>query len=217
MAQEKALIIGAGAGLSASVARLFASEGMAVARSCSKCDSPTDLASETGAKAYAGDASRPGRCRGLVRCRRSRHRRTRCGRLPASARARGPIEVAHAVHERHPRVSGYGGFLVAQQAAKRMIPAGRGTMLFTGASASVKGFANSSSFAMGTARPARSLPIARTGTSTKGIHVAHFVIDGGIEAENDPRAAEADGGRRTLSHRPICTFIDNIAVPGPGS
>jgi NAD(P)-dependent dehydrogenase (short-subunit alcohol dehydrogenase family) len=101
----------------------------------------------------------------------------------ASARARGPVtdlipeEVARAI-----AVSAYGGFLVVQQAARHMIARGSGVILLTGASASVKGYPNSSSFAMGKfALRGLASSMARE-LSPKGVHVAHFVIDGGIRS-----------------------------------
>ena len=101
----------------------------------------------------------------------------------ASARARGPfteldpVAVAHAI-----AVSAYGGFLVAQQALRRMLPRGAGAILFTGASASVKGYAQSAPFAMGKfALRGLAQSMARE-FSPQGIHIAHFVIDGGIRS-----------------------------------
>jgi NAD(P)-dependent dehydrogenase (short-subunit alcohol dehydrogenase family) len=105
----------------------------------------------------------------------------------ASARARGPLvdlvpaEVANAI-----AVSAFGGFLVAQQATRRMLPNKHGAILFTGASASVKGYAQSSSFAMGKfALRGLAQSMARE-LSPQGIHVAHFVIDGGIRSKTRP-------------------------------
>ena len=101
----------------------------------------------------------------------------------ASGRARGafvdlvPADVAQAI-----AVSAFGGFLVAQQAAKRMLPNKHGAILFTGASASVKGYPQSAPFAMGKfALRGLAQSMARE-LSPQGIHVAHFVIDGGIRS-----------------------------------
>ena len=103
----------------------------------------------------------------------------------ASARARGPVtdlipeEVARAIN-----VSAYGGFLVAQQAARHMVARGSGAILLTGASASVKGYPNSSAFAMGKfALRGLAQSMARE-LSPKGVHVAHFIIDGAIRSDN---------------------------------
>ena len=105
----------------------------------------------------------------------------------ASALVRGalvdldPEEVRRAVE-----ISAFGGFLVSQQAARRMLPKGHGAIFLTGATAGVKGFALSSTFAMGKfALRGLAQSMARE-LSPKGIHVAHFVIDGGIRSANRP-------------------------------
>ena len=99
----------------------------------------------------------------------------------ASGRLRGPLielvpaEVAGAL-----AVSAFGGFLVAQQAVRRMLPKRFGAMLFTGASASVKGYAQSAPFAMGKfALRGLAQSMARE-LAPQGIHIAHVVIDGAI-------------------------------------
>ena len=99
----------------------------------------------------------------------------------ASARSRGPfIELVPAEVQRAMQVTAFGAFLVAQQAATRMLPKRHGAILFTGASASVKGYAQSAPFAMGKfALRGLAQSLARE-LSPQGIHVAHFVIDGGI-------------------------------------
>src|SRR6266571_920735 len=177
------LIVGAGAGLSASLARLFAKQGIRVALAARQIEKLGALCTETGARAFAcnaTDADEVERLFGLV------EREIAAPDLViynASARARGaftelvPAEVANSI-----AVSAFGGFLVAQQAVKRMLPNKRGAILFTGASASVKGFAQSSSFAMGKfALRGLAQSMARE-LSPQGIHVAHFVIDGGIRS-----------------------------------
>src|SRR6266704_2048176 len=106
----------------------------------------------------------------------------------AGYRARGPlVSLDPKEVERTIRVTGYAGFLVAQCAAKRMLARGSGAILFTGASASVKGYAESAPFAMGKfALRGLAQSMARE-LAPKGIHVAHFVIDGGIRS---PRRTE---------------------------
>jgi NAD(P)-dependent dehydrogenase (short-subunit alcohol dehydrogenase family) len=110
----------------------------------------------------------------------------------ASFRARGPfIDLDPAEVERSIAVSAFGGFLVAQQAARRMLPKRHGTILFTGASASVKGYAQSAPFAMGKfALRGLAQSMARE-LAPQGIHVAHVVIDGGIKSarRSEPAAA----------------------------
>ena len=105
-----------------------------------------------------------------------------------SYRARGPfVDLDPAEVEKTLAITAFGGFLVGQAAAKRMLPRGRGAILFTGASASVKGYAQSAPFAMGKfALRGLAQSMARE-LAPQGIHVAHFVIDGGIRS---PRRIE---------------------------
>jgi NAD(P)-dependent dehydrogenase (short-subunit alcohol dehydrogenase family) len=92
-------------------------------------------------------------------------------------------------------VSAFGGFLVAQQAVRRMIPKKHGCVVFTGASASVKGYAQSAPFAMGKfALRGLAQSMARE-LHPQGIHVAHVVIDGGIKST---RRQEAPGKTASL-------------------
>ena len=111
-----------------------------------------------------------------------------------SYRVRGPItELAPEEVRRTLEVCAFGAFLVAQQAARRMIPRGRGTILLTGASAGVKGFARSAPFAMGKfALRGLSESLARE-LHPQGVHVLHIVIDGGIRSARRP-----DTGADTL-------------------
>ncbi len=109
----------------------------------------------------------------------------------AGLRVHGPLaDLDPAVVERAILVSAFGGFLVAQQAARRMVPRGRGAILFTGASASVKGFALSAPFAMGKFALRGLAQSAARELGPKGIHVAHFVIDGGVRSSLRPDPPE---------------------------
>jgi NAD(P)-dependent dehydrogenase (short-subunit alcohol dehydrogenase family) len=109
----------------------------------------------------------------------------------ASYRTRGPLtELVPAEVEKSILVTAFGGFLVAQEAVRRMLPRGSGTILFTGASASVKGYAQSAPFAMGKfALRGLAQSMARE-LSPQGIHVAHVVVDGGIRSSRRPAAAD---------------------------
>jgi NAD(P)-dependent dehydrogenase (short-subunit alcohol dehydrogenase family) len=188
---QTALIVGAGAGLSASLARLFAREGIRVgmaARQPAKLDA---LCKETGAKAFGCDATDPDAVAKLFEAVERDVGVPDVVVYNASGRARGafvdlaPADVAQAI-----AISAFGGFLVAQQAVKQMLPKGRGAILFTGASASVKGYPQSAPFAMGKfALRGLAQSMARE-LSPQGIHVAHFVIDGGIRSA--VRAEPAD-------------------------
>src|SRR5512132_1750723 len=188
---ETALIVGAGEGLSASLARLFTREGIRVALAARQTHKLAVLCKETGATAYACDAtSEDDVTRLFAAVDRD------CGASDvvvynASDRTRGvfvdliPTDVANAI-----AVSAFGGFLVAQQASRRMLPNGHGAILFTGASASVKGYPLSAPFAMGKfALRGLAQSLARE-LSPQGIHVAHFVIDGGIRSARRPEPAD---------------------------
>jgi len=181
MRYERALIVGAGAGLSASLARLFAREGMRVALAARDPGKLAALCKETGARAFACDAVDAAQVRQLFSEVEKSLGEPDAVVYNASGRVRGPlVDLDPAEVERAMAVSAFGGFLVAQQAARRMLPRKRGAILFTGASASVKGYAQSASFAMGKfALRGLAQSMARE-LAPQGIHVAHFVIDGGI-------------------------------------
>jgi NAD(P)-dependent dehydrogenase (short-subunit alcohol dehydrogenase family) len=189
---KTALIVGAGEGLSASLARLFARQGIRIALAARRIEKLGALCTETGAHAFACNATEPDEVERLFGVVEREIASPDLVVYNASARARGafvdlvPSEVAQAL-----AVSAFGGFLVAQQAVKRMLPNQHGAILFTGASASVKGYPQSASFAMGKfALRGLAQSMARE-LSPQGIHVAHFVIDGGIRS-----AARAESSDR---------------------
>ena len=178
-----ALIVGAGGGLSASLARLFAKEGIRVALAARHTEKLGALCAETGARAFACNAADPDEVERLFGAVEREIASPDLVVYNASARARGafvdllPADVAQAI-----AISAFGGFLVAQQAIKRMLPNKHGAILFTGASASVKGYPQSAPFAMGKfALRGLAQSMARE-LSPQGIHIAHFVIDGGIRS-----------------------------------
>ncbi len=189
---KSALIVGAGAGLSASFARLCAGEGWTVSLAARSTDDLADLCAETGARAYSCDASDPEAVSALYSALDDAGNTPDVVLYNASGRERGPMAELNAERVRDAiMVSGYGGFLVSQEAVKRMEPKGHGAILLTGASASVKGYAQSAPFAMGKfALRGLAQSMARE-LAPKGIHVAHFVIDGGIR--NPQRPERMDG------------------------
>lgn len=190
--KEIALIVGAGRGLSASLTRLFASEDMDVAIAARNTDKLSALCEETGAQAYACDAVDSAQVDQLFASVTADIGKPDVVVYNASNRARGPIQNLDPEAVRAAiQVSCFGGFLVAQAAAKQMISRKSGTILLTGASASVKGYPNSSSFAMGKfGLRGLAQSLARE-LQPQNIHVAHFVIDGGIlQGSHDPRAPE---------------------------
>jgi NAD(P)-dependent dehydrogenase (short-subunit alcohol dehydrogenase family) len=179
---KTALIVGAGGGLSASLARLFAREGLRVALAARGIEKLGALCSETGARAFACNATDPDEVERLFGLVEREIESPDVVVYNAGGHARGafvdlvPSEVENLI------AVAYGGFLVAQQAARRMLPNRHGAILFTGASASVKGYPQSAPFAMGKfALRGLAQSIARE-LSPQGIHVAHFVIDGGIRS-----------------------------------
>jgi NAD(P)-dependent dehydrogenase (short-subunit alcohol dehydrogenase family) len=188
---HSALIVGAGQGLSASLARLFAGQGMRLALAARDAEKLAPLCAETGAKAFACDAVDAGQVAQMFTAVDSAIGAPEVVVYNASARARGPVaELVPAEVERAIMVSAYGGFLVAREAAARMQPKGHGAVLFTGASASVKGYPLSAPFAMGKfALRGLAQSMARE-LAPQGIHVAHFVIDGAIR--NPGRVEPAD-------------------------
>ncbi len=187
---ESALIVGAGAGLSASLARLFAGDGMRVAVAARDAGKLAPLASEIGGSAFACDAADAESVDRLFADTVAAIGTPDIVVYNPSARARGPIaELDRDAVRQALMVSCYGGFLVGQAAARLMLERGAGSIQFTGASASVKGYAQSAPFAMGKFGLRGLAQSMARELAPKNIHVAHFVIDGGIERENDPRAA----------------------------
>ena len=182
-----ALIVGAGQGLSASLTRLLRNEGMAVALAARDPAKLAALCAGTGARAFGCDAQDEAQVARLFADVEREQGAPDVVVYNASARTRGPlVELVPADVQRAVQVTAFGAFLVAQQAAARMLKNGHGAILFTGASASVKGYAQSAPFAMGKfALRGLAQSLARE-LSPQGIHVAHFVIDGGIRSPARP-------------------------------
>jgi NAD(P)-dependent dehydrogenase (short-subunit alcohol dehydrogenase family) len=194
---DKILIVGVGPGLSASLARLAAKEGMQISLAARKVDKLDALAKETKARAYACDAAEPAEVERLFAAVDKDSGPPNWVVYNASYRTRGPVaELDPAEVKKAILVSCFAGFLVGQRAAKSMLKQGGGSIFFTGASASVKGYAQSASFAMGKFGLRGLAQSMARELAPKNIHVAHFVIDGGIlQPGGDARAAQrgADG------------------------
>jgi NAD(P)-dependent dehydrogenase (short-subunit alcohol dehydrogenase family) len=191
---KSALIFGAGNGLSAALARRFAQEDLKVGLVARQPDKLAALAASVNALSLQGDVAEPRDVARVFAEFEAQYGAPDIVAFNASYRVRGSIaeidpgEVSKAI-----AISAFGGFLVGQQAAIRMLRAGHGTILFTGASASVKGYAQSASFAMGKfALRGLAQSMARE-LAPKNIHVAHFVIDGGIRNETRGRVETGDG------------------------
>jgi NAD(P)-dependent dehydrogenase (short-subunit alcohol dehydrogenase family) len=185
---KHALVVGAGSGLSSCIARKFHAEGLAVSLAARNIDKLSGLAGELGAEVFQCDASKPDQVDVLF----ANLDKAKAGTPDVvvynpSYRVRGsivdldPDEVYQTL-----MVTGYGGFLVARQAAKRMAAAGNGVIIFTGASASIKGYAMSAPFAMGKfALRGLAQSLARE-LQPQGVHVCHVNIDGGIRSQARP-------------------------------
>lgn len=185
--EHSALIVGAGSGVSASFARVLAAHGYRLVLASRKAAARTpELPDALRIACDAADANDVARL---------------FARIDAEAppldvvlynpsfRSRGPLVDLDADDvQRSLQVTAFGAFLVAQQAARRMVAQGRGTMLFTGASASVKGYAQSAPFAMGKfALRGLAQSIARE-LAPQNIHVAHLIIDGAVRGGGYPEA-----------------------------
>jgi len=208
-----ALIVGAGSGLSAALARRFAADGYRCVLAARCVDKLESLCKEIGATALRCDASRPDDVSELFAALDAGVGAPSVVVYNASARVRGPfveidpVKVAEAI-----AITAYGGFLVGQAASKRMVAAKAGTILFTGASASVKGYAQSAAFAMGKfALRGLAQSMARE-LAPKGVHVAHVVIDGGIRS--DARPVPADNPDSLLAPEAIAeTYMHLVHQP----
>lgn len=208
-----ALIVGAGAGLSASLARLLSKDGIKVALAARSTDDLHDLAVEIGAGTFACDAARPSEVHKLFANLDATLGAPDIVIYNASYRVRGPfVELSPEEVERSLAVTAFGAFLVGQQAARRMLRNGRGAILFTGASAGVKGYPQSAPFAMGKfALRGLAQSMARE-LHPQGIHVAHVVVDGGIKSAR--RAEPADKPDSLLDPDAIAaTYLHIIKQP----
>ena len=181
---KNALIVGAGRGISASFARALAQDGYKLALAARNPDKLEGLAADTGAATFQCDASQPDSVNELFSEVDQALQGLDVVLYNPSVRVPGPfVEIETEKVRQSLLISAFGGFLVAQQAAVRMLAQGSGAIFFTGASASVKGYAKSAAFAMGKfALRGLAQSLARE-LSPQNIHVAHFVIDGAVENE----------------------------------
>lgn len=204
------LIVGAGSGISASLACSLSRAGLRVGLAARNVNKLAALAAEAKAQTFAVDASDPAAVARLFEDADLKLGEIDVVIYNASTRARGPIvELDPEDVRRSIEVSAFGGFLVTQQAARRMTPRGHGAILLTGASASLKGFALSAAFAMGKFALRGLAQSAARELGPKGIHVAHFVIDGGVRS-----ALRPDEGDRTLDPDGIAqTYLDVLRQP----
>ena len=207
--KEVALIVGAGSGLSASLARLFAKNNMQVALASRNIEKLEDVCRETKSKSYICDAVVHEQVDALYDSVVTEIGLPNIVVYNASARARGPIsEVDREEFKNAIMVSCYAGFLVGQKAAQIMLPRGSGSIFFTGASASTKGYPNSAAFAMGKFGLRGLAQSMARELAPRNIHIGHFVIDGGIlKGPDDPRI------KRSLSEEATGVVIDSLLDP----
>ena len=178
------LIVGAGAGLSASLAKKFSGEGIKVALAARDTNKLGDLANEIDAAVYHCDASNPKSVQDLFKSIQIDLGDPEIVVFNASKRVRGEINEIDADEVRDAILTTcYGGFLVGQQASKIMLKTGRGTIMFTGASAGVKGFAKSATFAMGKFGLRGLAQSMARELHPQNVHVVHVIVDGGIRSE----------------------------------
>jgi NAD(P)-dependent dehydrogenase (short-subunit alcohol dehydrogenase family) len=189
-----ALIVGAGTGISASLARLFSKHGMKVAVAARDSDKLAALAAEIDGQAFRVDACKPAEVKQLFEDVTNSIGEPNVVVYNAGARTKGAlVDLDPADVERVLLVSAFGGFLVSQEAARRFLARpgeDHRAILLTGASASVKGYAGSAPFAMGKfALRGLAQSMARE-LAPRGIHVAHFVIDGGVRSASRGEPAD---------------------------
>jgi NAD(P)-dependent dehydrogenase (short-subunit alcohol dehydrogenase family) len=181
MSKGVALIVGAGPGISAAFGEALVTDGYQVALASRDMAKLSPLAMKMNAKAFEADASAPA---SLVRLFGEVDRalgEPEVVLFNPSARIRGDLLTLDiAAASAAIQTTAIGALVTAQEAARRMLPRGRGSIFFTGATAGVKGFARSSVFAMGKfAVRGLAQSLARE-LGPQGIHVVHFVIDGGV-------------------------------------
>ena len=209
MKKSAAVIFGVGSGLSASLARLCARDGMAVALAARDTAKLAGLVSETGARAFACDVSVAEQVAGVFKVVEAEMGPSELVVFNASQRYRAPVcELVPEKVRQAMMVGAYGGFLVGQAAASEMLPRKSGSIFFTGATASIKGNSGSAPFAMQKfALRGLAQSMARE-LQPQGLHIAHFVIDGGI-ASTFAKPGEAGPPDKWLDPNSIAqTYLD---------
>ena len=178
---ESVLIVGVGSGLSASLARLCASKNMNIVLAARNVDKLRNLKEEINAQTFKCDSSDIESVSNLFKETDKTIGIPNLVIYNPSVRLKGSItELDPKQTQKAINVTCFGAFLVAQEASKRMLKRKSGSIFFTGASASIKGFANSSVFAMGKfGLRGLAQSLARE-LHPKNIHIGHFIIDGGI-------------------------------------
>jgi len=204
MTSGVAVVLGAGPGLGAALARRFAAAGLAVAVARRQVDALERLAGETGGRAYACDATDAAAVEALFENTERDLGPPDVAVYNAGAyRPGGILEIDPADFELCWRIGCLGGLHFGQAAARRMVGRGAGTILFTGATAALRGgarFANLAVPKFGLRALAQSM--ARE-LGPQGVHVAHVVIDGQIASERAGHHAEQRGADAVLAPEAI--------------
>jgi NAD(P)-dependent dehydrogenase (short-subunit alcohol dehydrogenase family) len=188
MSKPVALIVGAGPGISLAFAEALVKSGYAVGMASRNLEKLRPLAESVSAIPFAVDASSAD---SIVRLFSAVDRALGIPEVVLfnpSARVRGELlSLEMTAATLAIETTAIGALVTAQEAARRMLPRGRGALLFTGATAGIKGFAGSSVFAMSKfALRGLAQSLARE-LGPQGIHVVHCVIDGRVvQGSDDP-------------------------------
>ena len=193
MTAPVALIVGAGPGISGAFASRLVARGYAVALAARQLSRLEPLATSLNGRAYAVEAGAAAGVSALFSAVEHDLGAPEVVLFNAGALLPGAIiELNVEAVGKTLQTQAMGAFAVAQEASRRMLPRGRGALFFTGATASVKGFARFSAFAMGKfAVRGLAQSLARE-LAPQGIHVAHFVIDGVVMGGNGVQNFTAD-------------------------
>jgi NAD(P)-dependent dehydrogenase (short-subunit alcohol dehydrogenase family) len=186
-----ALIIGAGDATGGAIARAFAADGLTAcvnrrARNADTLEALAQSIRDDGhhAKAYPGDAREEADIVAIVDAIEADIGPIEVAVFNIGANVRFSItDTSAQVYRKVWEMACFGGFLMGREVAKRMIPRGRGTILFTGATASIRGGSGFSAFSGAKASLRMLAQSMARELGPQNIHVAHVVIDGGIETD----------------------------------
>jgi NAD(P)-dependent dehydrogenase (short-subunit alcohol dehydrogenase family) len=200
-ANEVAIVVGAGPGLGAALCRRFVKAGMLVAAAARDKERVTAVGKEGGARGYGCDAGDERSVLELFSAVKRDFGEPSVVVYNAGAYLpKAVIDTSAEEFERCWRIGCFGGFLVGREAARAMVPKGRGSILFTGATASLRGGANFVNLAVGKfGLRAVAQSMARE-LGPRGVHVAHVIIDGQIAGEHRPGRGRSEHGPDAFLH-----------------
>jgi NADP-dependent 3-hydroxy acid dehydrogenase YdfG len=178
-----ALVVGAGPGVGASLARRLGAAGLKVGLAARNAERLAPIAAETGAEAFAADVTDAVSVKRLFEAAEAKLGEIDVVIYNAGARIRGSVAEIEPEDVREAfEINAFGAYLVTRQAARRFVVRRRGALFFTGATASLKAYALSAPFAMGKFALRALAESAARELGPKGVHVAHLIIDGVIRA-----------------------------------